>query len=159
MRRYILAMLIATGALAVSAPVASAQPNQQPLTVSYMIKIVGPAGHNPPCPGVENVCGRGIDPTFGALTYGAVFTDTGFTATLTFTTGVLVIDETFQQITPTSNSSSAHGVENPLTALLTWSVDPTSSGAFSGATGNGTDIAHVAGEQGKGVIAGLVNLP
>jgi hypothetical protein len=138
------------------APAASAQ-TTLPLDATYMTKIVGPAGH-PPCPGGATGCGRGSDPTFGAFTYSAIGTAGGFTATLTFATGVLVIDETFQAITPTSNSSSSHGVGNPVTALLTWSVDPTSSGAFSGAAGNGTDVANVAGEQGKGVLAGTVNL-
>jgi hypothetical protein len=157
MRTFRCFLIVSILGLLLLAPAASAQPSQ-PLDATYMVKIVGPAGH-PPCPGGASACGGGSDSLFGAFTYSSVGTAAGFTTTLTFATGVLVIDETFQLITPTNSGLQgpySHG--HPVTALVTWSVDPTSSGAFSGATGNGTDVAKVAGEQGKGVIAGTVNL-
>lgn len=159
MRRYILATLVTMGAFAVAVPVASAQGSQS-LNSSYHIKIAGPKGTNPSCPGGANLCGSGSDPMFGAFTYSGVFTDVGSTTTLTFATGVLVIDDTYEEITPTGNSGNAPGFAHghPSTVIATWSIDPSSSGAFSGATGSGTDVFNVAGEAADGVIAGAVNL-
>lgn len=160
-RRYILATLITMGALAVAAPVASAQ-TSQPLNATYRIKIAGPTGTNPSCPGGANECGRGSDPTFGAFTYSAVFTNRTQVTTLTFATGVLVIDETYQEFTSPGNSGNSHSPPfahgHPVTALATWSVDPSSSGTFTGATGNGTDGIKAAGQAANGVVAGTLNL-
>jgi hypothetical protein len=158
MRRHILATLIVIGAFAVAAPVASAQTGLL-LDATYKIKIAGPMG-NPSCPGDENFCGQGSDPTYGPFTYSAVYAGDGLMTTLTFAAGKLVIDETFQEFTPVGNSFKAppfaHG--HPLTVLLSWSVDPASSGAFSATKAIGTDVMSSAGEAASGVIA-TVNAP
>jgi hypothetical protein len=158
MRRHLVATLIVMGAFAVAAPVASAQTGLL-LNATYRIKIAGPMG-NPSCPGDANLCGQGSDPTYGPFTYSAVFGGDGLITTLTFAAGELVIDETFQELTPVGNSFKsppfAHG--HPLTALLSWSVDPGSTGAFSGTTAIGTDVMSSAGEAASGVIA-TVNAP
>jgi hypothetical protein len=159
MRRYIVTTLAVLGAAAVAAPAASAQ-TSVPIDAAYSAKLAGP-NHDPSCPGNELICGSGIDPTIGAFTLSAVF-NPGQTTTLTFATGVLVIDETLvERSSPGHTGSSqqplhAHG--HPFRVLQTWTVDPSSSGVFLNATGGGTDVSEGAGAAAKGVITGTLNL-
>jgi hypothetical protein len=84
-------------------------------------------------------------------------------STLTFPTGTLVLDETFQTISTPGQSGSSnqpgHALGHPSSAQFTWTVDPASSGSFAGASGTGTDTQDVAGSEGQGVLAGMIKLP
>jgi hypothetical protein len=168
LRRYILATLIMTGALAVAAPVASAQ---TALNATYRAQVaaqttpfgqvVGPNAHAVTCPDGAYACGSGTDASLGRFSWAAIPNHDGQTASLTFATGTLVIDETLQDASSPGNSffQTPHSSGNPFNALFSWNVDPASSGSFKGASGSGTDDDHVAGFQLDGTITGLISLP
>jgi hypothetical protein len=156
-------------ALAAGAPAALAQPAALNATYSATIgaqvgpngQLIGPNVHAVACPDDAFACGSGTDANFGPFSWAAAPTDVGQTATLTFATGTLVIDDTFQGLTAPGQSlfRSVYSAGNPLNVMFTWNVDPASSGRFQGATGSGSDTCDVAGFRLDGVIAGLINLP
>ena len=168
MRKFTLAMsVVVIASAAAGAPPALAQTS---LNATYSAKVaaeigpnghlVGPNEHAVTCPDGTGACGSGTDVNFGPFSWAAAPTDVGETATLTFGTGTLVLDETVQSITTPGQSflRSSHSAGNPGSFLDSWTVDPASSGSFQGATGSGTDTSRSAGFQLDGIIAGLIDL-
>jgi hypothetical protein len=159
--KYGLAAATAVLAFAAAAPVAFAQ-TTAPLNAAYTLKAQGP-GPSQRCADGAFACGTGTDASFGSFSYEFDFTDQGIMSTLTFSTGTLVLDETFQSITQPGQSGLSnqpnHALGHPSTVEFTWSVDPASSGSFAGATGTGTDVQDAAGSEGDGILAGTINLP
>ena len=165
MHRHTLVAALIAVTCGIAAPAAAAQAKAPvPLDSTYTSKAIGHNG-TPSCPGAYVACGEGTDPAFGPFAYGTVVTPTGQITTLTFTTGTLVLDETPSDVSgPGQGLASGGGVANqppwafghPGTFTQTWTVDPTSSGSFSGATGSGTDPQHAAGIRIGGVLVGTI---
>jgi hypothetical protein len=174
----VLRYLALSGALVVALSVAFTGVASAQTPISFEASVKGNTPPPKPCPtttfcGSANIAGYGAaswtlnalstTPASGPCPYGppAFVSDFTYTATTTFTLlsggGTLVLDESGLVCAP-GNSASAPAQSRgfPEYAMSSWTVDPLSSGQFSGLTGSGSDALHAAGAHFSGTYSGTL---
>jgi hypothetical protein len=166
--RLVVVLAAAVASLAVGAS-ASAASSLSGTFVAHFGRGLGAS--NGSCP-AQTFCGSGTLSGFGSGTQLTEFTsfepiddtpcaNVTIVQTITVSGGTLALDEGGLFCSPGTSDgapSSPFDYGHPHTIQLTYTVDGTSTGVFSGATGSGSESVVIAGDVGTSNLSGTIVL-